>query len=140
MAKNGNGIDMVEVPVSVLAELNARLAKLEAQANNPDSSRSVLRLDESFERFKEEVGRPCGIRSQENADKRYGTDGRRFRVSLAPGDAKGKNRVDFWPALEISANSDLEAQGRYQQLCGIRGIDTNYVKWLVVEVKEPVAA
>ena len=117
--------ETVAVPVSVLEALTKRLETLEhasrVQAEMLVNSRAAI-LDPEYEKWKAEVSRPTKERSQDVADRTYGTTGKRFRCFLnsITEDGKPGPKIDEHPQLVIAANSDLEAKGRYQQLCGIR--------------------
>lgn len=118
----------VEVPASLLEKLMARLDTLE-QANRVNTeilaNGKAKILDPDYEAWKREVARPAAERSQDIADAKYGKEGKRFRVfldSTAEDGEKGPN-VSEHPALVISAHSDLEAEGRWKELTGIRKHD-----------------
>ena len=126
----------VEVPVSVLEKLQARLDKLEhEQRINTEllvNSKARI-LDPAYEEWKKEVASSAAERSQDVADKRYGVTGKRWRVMLdsTTEDGKPGPKISEHPALVVSANSDLEAQGRYMELAGIRKHDYRFKTDLV---------
>ncbi len=119
---------LVTVTTSFLESLNARLAMLEHAerarmelAQNPHANV----LDQEHARWKELTARPASVRTQEIADKKYGNTEPRFKVRLDSTTEDGKpgpNTSEHFP-LEISANSDLEAKARYEQVMGIRKHD-----------------
>ena len=132
MAKEPNTANAVEptvpVPVSVLEKLTSRLEALERAellrqefAINP---RARI-LDAAYESFKTEVSRSARERTQDLADQMYGTAAPRYRVRLDSTTDEGKKGPDISEhfELKISANSDLEAQGRYLHVMGIRKHD-----------------
>lgn len=125
----------VEVPVALLEQLRQRLDVLEGRERLREEAqaRRAPVIDEEWERQKAEISRPASVRTQEMADREYGTLAPRFRVSLDPTDENGKpvNVAEHFP-LEVSAHSDLEAQARYLKLMGIRKHDYRLVA-------EPVA-
>ncbi len=109
--------ETVTVPVSTLAALQARLDALEEAASQP----RTLVLDAAWEAEKAALGRPANVRTQELADRTYGTTGQRFRVAMDSTTEDGKpgpSIGEHFP-LEICAHSDLEAAGRYQKVMGI---------------------
>jgi hypothetical protein len=126
----------VEVPVSVLEKLQARLDKLEhEQRINTEilvNGKAKI-LDPAYEAWKKEVARPTADRSQDVADTTYGTTGKRFRVCLDSSTEEGKAgpKIGEHPALIVAGNSNLEAQARYLQLCGIRKHDYRFKTELV---------
>ncbi len=126
--KNTKPAETVEVPVSVLQQLQSRLEQLERESKvraelaiNP---RAMI-LDPEYEAYKLEMGRPAKDRTQDIADKRYGKDGKRFLVKLDSTTDEGKPgpNVSEHFELTLSANSDIEAKGRYLELMGIRKHD-----------------
>ena len=119
---------VVQVPVSVLEKLTSRLEALERAellrqefAINP---RARI-IDSAYENFKAEVSRSARERTQDVADKTYGTAAPRYRVRLDSTTDEGKKGPDISEHFElnISAHSDIEAQGRYLQIMGIRKHD-----------------
>jgi hypothetical protein len=136
MAKNGND-DVVSVPRSEWEDMKAQLAVLLDHKRRADeqASRPSAILDDAYLAWKAEVSRPAAVRSQEKADRDY-TGPRRYRVRIdttRPDGKPGPNCSEH-PTIEINANSPHEAEGRYRELCGIRGIDPLY-RWQVEEVK-----
>ena len=65
----------------------------------------------------------------------YGIAGPRYKVRLDSKTEEGKPgpNVSEHPELIITANSDLEAQGRYQEICGIRKHDYRLQTELVTQ-------
>ena len=129
--------ETAEAPASLVAQLLARIDLLEHREREraEASHRPTLVIDASYEAWKADVARPAAVRTQEVADKKYGTGGRRFKVRLdaRADDGKPGPNVSEHPELWISANSDLEAGARYLEICGIRKHDYRIVA-------EPVAA
>lgn len=122
--------ETVSVPVSVLQELQDRLARLENvnAVRSEAEHKPVKILDDAYEAWKREASRPAKERSQDVANKRYGTQGKRFRVRIdSSNEGKPGPNVSEHPELVISANSDLEARGRWEELCGIRKHDYRIV-------------
>lgn len=120
--------EMVTIPAELLRRLESRLDTLErAEFARQELTRSpnIKILDEGWEQTKAELSRPAAERSQDIADRKYGTVGKRFRVYLDSTQEDGKPGPDVseHPKLTISANSDLEAQARYLDLCGIHKHD-----------------
>ena len=120
--------EMVSVSADLLRQLQSRLEALERQeavrleiARNPNA----LILDPAYEAWKIEASRPAAERTQDIADRMYGTTSPRFRCKLdsTKDDGKPGPKIGEHPELLISANSDLEAQGRYLKLCGIKKHD-----------------
>ncbi len=86
---------------------------------------SPVTQQESLANGHERYPRPANVRTQELADKTYGTTGQRFRVAMDSTTEDGKpgpSIGEHFP-LDICAHSDLEASGRYQQIMGIRKTD-----------------
>ncbi len=134
--------DTVEVPVKTWEQVQARLEALELaervraeKADDPLRPRAVY--DAAWEQRQAEVGRPAAERTQLLADRRYGTDRPRWRVALdsTREDGRPGPNVSEHPALELSANSPEEAEGRWRLLCGVRAISADYRMRV-----EPVAA
>lgn len=127
MAKS-DAPEMVTIPAEEWKRLQARLDQLEASSRFAveavTNSRAKI-IDQSYEEWKAQAGRPASERTQEVADKLYGREGQRFRVTLDSTLEDGKpgpNVREHFPLL-LSANSDLEAQARYQQVMGIKKHD-----------------
>ena len=126
------------------AALQARVAELEAlverlvlrdRQREEAAANPAAVIDRAFEDWKREAGRPASERTQDIADRTYGTEAPRFRVHLdptSPDTGKKVNISEHFP-LTLSAHSDLEAGARYQKLMGI----TKHDYRLVVE---PAAA
>lgn len=117
--------ETVEVPAALWERMQARLEALElAEQKRAEAAANphALVLDSAWERWKAEAGRPASERSQDVANGRYGLAQPRFRVRLdsTAEDGKPGPRVGEHFALEISANSDLEAQARYLEIMGIK--------------------
>ncbi|MES2342311.1 MAG: hypothetical protein V4597_11580 [Pseudomonadota bacterium] len=134
MAKdNEKRPDVVEVPAALWQQLQTRLETLEhaeriRQEAGAFGPAKVI-LDPAYEAWKMEAARPAQARSQDVADRRYGTAAPRFRCRLdstAP-DGKPGPAVGEHPELVVSAHSDLEAQARYLELAGIRKHDYRVV-------------
>lgn len=122
----------VEVPVSTLDNLQARLASLEHQLQVEREVRAnppAQVIDDKYEAWKKEAGRPASERTQDVADRRFGTAAPRFRVRLdATGeDGKPGPKITEHFPLVISANSDDEAGARYLKIMGIRKHDYRLV-------------
>lgn len=136
MAKNMEQQEMVSVPAETLRQLQARLDALELAAHRDAMARAELAnpkakviLDQAWEEEKKELAKPAAVRTQEKADKLYGIEAPRFRVRLdsTTDDGKPGPNVSEWPEIVLSAHSDLEAKGRYTELCGIRKHDYRLV-------------
>jgi hypothetical protein len=123
--------DTVAVPANEWARLQERLATLEnvQRVQGEQQGRPTVVLDGAWEATKAELARPAKDRTQEAADKKYGTAQPRFRVRLdsTTDDGKRGPNISEHPELEISANSDLEAGARWAQLCGVRKHDYKLV-------------
>ena len=114
--------ETVQIEVSILQELQGRLAALELAekqrqelaANPPD-----LTLDKQYEAWKAEVSRPASVRTQEIADRLF-KGPQRYSVRLDTATKKRPDGVapEHFP-LVIAANSDLEARARYESVMGI---------------------
>lgn len=84
-------------------------------------------------------------RSQQECDRQYPDGPKRFRVELLgkPSKMNDLEQPDpnaprlphGFPILDINANSALEAQGRYQVLCGIRWLQGP--DWRITEIARP---
>lgn len=126
--------ETVTVPASTLAAMQARLEQLELRLQLRDDAalHPTKLLDEAWQREKAELSRPASERTQDAADRKYGTEAPRFRVRLESvsesGSGKGPNIAEHFPLL-VSASSDLEAGARYLSLMGI----TKHDHRLVVE-------
>lgn len=121
--------EMVQVPAAEWEEMKATLAQLlhkerVRQEQEPGvHAKSVI--EQRHEEFERNSMRSAQERTQEIADKTYGTDGPRWRCRLDSTTEDGRPGPDVsnFFALELSANSDLEAQARYLQAMGIRKHD-----------------
>src|SRR5260370_23504276 len=109
--------EMVQVPASVLQQLQGRVAVLEQQAQIAkdflEKSPQQI-LDPDYEAWKAEASRPAAVRSQDVADRQYGKDGQRWRCWIDTGTAIGLDGktppvVAWLPSLGVAANTDLEA-------------------------------
>ncbi len=116
--------ETVQVPVSVLQQLQTRLAALEhaeaVRREEHENPRAKI-IDPTFEQWKERYSRPPQVLTQERADKEY-TGPKRFKVWLDSSSEDGKPgpKIGEHPTIEISAHSPEEAEGRYLKLCGIK--------------------
>lgn len=122
----------IEVPAREYQDLQDRLAKLEkdAEIHLARQNPNAVVHDPAFEAWKAEVARPAAVRTQEMANKLWGTASPRYRCRLEKSkDVHESVRLDEHFPLEISANSDLEAGARYLQLMGIR----SHIHTLVAE-------
>ncbi len=132
--------ETVTLPASQLQTLMDRLEALERQAKAAPElfdSRAKVVLDKAFEDWKAEASLPASVRTQKIADKTYGTEGQRFHVELQKADDSPRGMtLGEHPALVISANSDLEAMGRWQKLCGV----TSHKHKLIATLVTPQAA
>jgi hypothetical protein len=115
---------MVKVPASALAALQARLEALEA--NQRTTTEALINprariLDTAYEEWKAEASRPASERTQDVADKLYGKSLPRFKVWLDSRKEDGKPGPNIGEhfALEISAVDDVQAKGRYLQVMHI---------------------
>lgn len=110
-----------------LQQMQARLDAMEQQVRVQQETLSNSRtrvIDAEYEAYKLEVARPAKDRTQDIADKKYGKDGKRFRCRLDASKSDNPTvNISEHPELVVSANSDLEAQARYLDLCGIRKHD-----------------
>ncbi len=131
--------EMVSVPVDVLKQLQDRLAALEhAEKHRVESldNRAKVILDRAYEDWKAEAALPAAVRTQKICDQTYGTAGQRFKVHLEKADDSPKKMtLDEYPILLISANSDLEAMGRWQKLCGVT---SHKHKLIAKPINEPI--
>jgi len=116
--------NMVEIPASVWEAMQKRLDALE-QASRL-TTEAVLNskakiLDPAYEALKVEIAKPASVRTQEIADRRFGTAGKRYRVwldSTTPDGKKGPDISEHFP-LVLSANSEHEAKAFYLDVMGI---------------------
>lgn len=123
MAKNQE-TEFVQVPKSEWDRLQASIAELlhdkrvREEKGEDFYARSVI--DRKQEERENALLRPVPIRTQEAADRLF-PDGQRFQVVMdsTKEDGKPGPDVSFCYPLEINANSDLEAQARYQLVMGI---------------------
>ncbi len=109
-----------------VAALMAQVKDLTAQVANMQRTMAVERpiavplrreqeREEEFERMKEELSKPPLQRTQEAAERLWGKDTKdRYAVEV-PGHLK----------LLIPARSPEEAEGRYNKISGITGIDAD---------------
>ncbi len=114
---------MVQLPAAKLEALLSRLDALEqtqrVQTEALLNPRSNI-LDKAYDAWKQEAGRPASARTQDIADKTFGTSAPRFTVRQ---DGKPGPRIDEWFPLQISAVDRVQAEGRYLELCGIKKHD-----------------
>jgi hypothetical protein len=128
MAKDKQA-EVIQVPADDWQRLQERLTSLEYQQRLRDEQTPALHaksvIDRRHEEFERNSMRSAQERTQEIADKNFGTDGPRWRCRLDSTTEDGRPGPDvsiFFP-LDLCANSDLEAQARYQSVMGIRKHD-----------------
>lgn len=133
MAKDREPGDMVTIPRSEWDRLQAAITELlldkRVREERGDDFHAKEVLDRQREQRINSITRSCAERTQEIANKTYGTEGQRWRCYMDSTTEDGKPGPDvsiFFP-LELSANSDLEAQARYQSIMGIRKHDYRIV-------------
>lgn len=133
MAKDKQDGDVVQVPRSEWEQLKSNLAELlhdkRVREEREDSLHEKAVLDRRQQEREAQSMRSAQERTQEIADRTYGTNGQRWRCYLDSTREDGKAGPDvsiFFP-LELCANSDLEAQARYQKLMGITKHDYRIV-------------
>lgn len=68
--------------------------------------------------FREKVGRPAQVRTQEIVDAKL-KGSKRFKVGLPDGNGN--------PVLVIPADSEVDAKARYNDVCGINFTETKHV-------------
>lgn len=118
--------DTVEVPAGEYRQLLARLEALEhadrvRQTREQEGARAVV-LDEAWEARQAELQKTTAQRTQAIADRRWGTQGPRWRVCLVSvPESEGASPPDISevPTLLLSANSPEEAEVRFLKVCGI---------------------
>ncbi len=123
--------ETVEVPLSLLQQLQARLDILETRERTREEmqGRPHVVLDAAWEAERAQLARSSQERTQEAADKKYGTTGQRFLVRLDSTDAEGKpgpNITEHFP-LMVAAHGELEAGAFYLDLMGIKKHDYRIV-------------
>jgi hypothetical protein len=115
--------ETVEVPVATLQAMQARLDALELreQVRAEAALRPTRVLDQAWEAEKAELSRPAKERTQDAADRRFGTAAPRFRCRLDSTGEGGKPgpRVAEHFELTVSAGDPLHAQARYLETMGI---------------------
>ncbi len=117
--------ETVTVPAEEFKQLLKRLEEAEQRSRiavEAVTNGRALILDPEYERWKEQNSRSASERTQDIADKRFGKKGQRFtcRLDSTTEDGKpGPNVAEHFP-VTLSANSDVEAEGRYLQLMGIK--------------------
>lgn len=138
-AKDNPAGETVEVPADLLRRMQERLEALEraeaARAEKADDLHPKQVYDEAWAKREQDISRPASERTQEIADRLFGTAEPRFLVRLDSTTEDGKPGPDIrehFP-LKISGSSDLEAGARYLKVMGITKHDYRLVA-------EPVAA
>lgn len=135
----GSTVNVVQIPVAELQDMKARLQQLEGKLSGRvvvDSDPHALVLDSAFEAKKAEASKTSLVRTQEKADRQWGTSSPAWQVHLESRkgeDGKPLVSTSEHPKVRISAGSKEEAIGRYQLLCGILSTEHLFVA-------EPVAA
>lgn len=125
--------DTVTVKASDLKALMDRIDRLEHEQRITDERldrKAKVILDQKFEDWKKKVSRSAGERTQEIADEKWGKDGPRFRCKLewvSKTENEKPRSIAEHPEIELSANSEHEASGRYLELCGITKHDHKLV-------------
>lgn len=124
----------VEVPVSLLERMQARIEALEqdrrVREERADTDfRDKTVLDRRQAEFEAAAGKTPRERTQDRADREYGTVGQRWHCRLDSTREDGTPGPDIreWFGLTLSANSDLEAQARYLKIMGITRHDYRVV-------------
>jgi hypothetical protein len=119
--------ETIEVPVSVLQQLNARLESLEHAdrvRREAELNPRANILDRAYEAWKAEVGRPAKERTQDAADKAYeGPLAFRCRLDSTTENGKPGPYIGEHPEVVVRANSAEEAEMRYLRICGIKKHD-----------------
>lgn len=120
------GVDTVEVPAQLMADLKAQVESLRAEVQLAREREQGVHekqvYDAAWEKRVAEAALSAAERTQRASDKEYGTAGPRWKVWLDSTDRDGRPgpSVAEWPAVLISANSPEEAEARWLRLCGVR--------------------
>lgn len=116
----------VEVPASLLANLQAQVESLSARLRLAEERQQGVHekqvYDQAWEKRVALAGQTPAARTQQESDRLYGTKGPRWKVWLDSTERDGRPgpNVSEWPAVVVSARSPEEAEGRWLKLCGIR--------------------
>ena len=109
-----SGSDVVAALQAQVAALAAKLDVLSQQASASPVTHAA-ELDKQMREYAEKCGRPLDVRVQEIADARYPSGRGRYEVWLD--DKNGQ------PRLRLRAETEADAVGRYQDVCGLLSFD-----------------